>query len=155
MKNKLKIRKATVRDVKTIQSLINKFASKEKMLPRSLNDIYENVRDFFVYADNDETVAASALHIAWEDLAEIRSVVVSKAYQSQGIGKKLLSQCLKEAKSLGIKRVFALTYNPGFFAEMGFKEIDKNSLPHKIWGDCLKCPRFPDCNEMAVIKDLD
>lgn len=155
MKKKLKIRKATVRDVKTIQSLINKFAAKEKMLPRALNDIYENLRDFFVCDDSGETVAASALHIAWEDLAEIRSVVVSKAYQSQGIGKKLLAQCLKEAKSLGIKRVFALTYNPGFFAEMGFQEVDKNSLPHKIWGDCLKCPRFPDCNEIAVIKDLD
>lgn len=155
MKKKLKIRKATVRDVKTIQSLINKFAAKEKMLPRALNDIYENLRDFFVCDDSGETVAASALHIAWEDLAEIRSVVVSKAYQSQGIGKKLLAQCLKEAKSLGIKRVFALTYNLGFFAEMGFQEVDKNSLPHKIWGDCLKCPRFPDCNEIAVIKDLD
>jgi len=155
MKNKLQIKKATVRDVKTIHSLINKFAGKEKMLPRSLNDIYENLRDFFVCTDNGETIAASALHISWEDLAEIRSVVVLKEYQSKGIGKKLIAQCLKEAKTLGLKRVFALTYNPGFFAEMGFKEIDKNSLPHKIWGDCLKCPKFPDCNEVAVIKDLD
>jgi len=155
MKTQLKIRKATVGDVKKIQSLINKFASKEMMLPRSLNDIYENLRDFNVCTANDETIAASALHIAWEDLAEIRSIVVSEAYQGQGIGKKLIAKCLKEARSLGIKRVFALTYNPVFFLEMGFKEIDKNNLPHKIWGDCLKCPRFPDCNEEAVMKHLD
>jgi amino-acid N-acetyltransferase len=155
MKKKLNIRKATVGDVKSIHTLINKFASKEQMLPRSLNDIYENLRDFFVCERNGETIATSALHISWEDLAEIRSVVVSKSYQNQGIGKKLVAKCLKEAKGLGLKRVFALTYNPGFFGEMGFQETDKNDLPHKIWGDCVKCPKFPDCNEVAVIKDLD
>lgn len=124
------------------------------MLPRSLNEIYENIRDFFVYKDNDKLMGASALHILWEDLAEIRSLAVSKECQNKGIGKKLIERCLKEAKSLGVKKVFALTYTPQFFKKLGFKDIDKNSLPQKIWGDCLKCPRFPQCEEVAVIKIL-
>lgn len=152
---KLKIKKATIKDVKTIHSLINKFAKRDEMLPRSLNEIYENIRDFFVCADNEKVIAVSALHVLWEDIAEIKSIAVSTKYRGKGIGKKLVSQCLKEACSLGVKKVFALTYNSKFFKELGFREIDKNTLPQKIWGDCLKCPKFPDCNESAVIKELN
>jgi len=151
---KLQIRRATIKDATSIYSLVNKFAKKDEMLPRSLNEIYENIRDFFVCDTNWEIIGTSALHILWEDLAEIRSVAVSKEYQDKGIGKKLLKQCLKEAKVLGVKRVFALTYNPAFFRRFGFKEIDKNTLPQKIWGDCIKCPKFPKCEEVAVIKEL-
>ncbi len=151
---KLKIRKAVMSDAKTIHSLVNKFARKDDMLPRSLNDIYENIRDFFICTDDDKLIAACALHILWEDLAEVRSIAVSKQYQSHGIGKNLLKKCIKEAQQLGIQKLFALTYHPDYFNKMGFNEIDKNDLPHKIWGDCLKCPKFPDCSEVAVIKEL-
>ncbi|HCC69496.1 MAG TPA: N-acetyltransferase [Nitrospiraceae bacterium] len=146
------IRKANVHDIKAIHHLVNQFAREDEMLPRSLNELYENVRDFFVYESNGKILGASAIHILWEDLAEIRSVAVSKEHQRAGIGKKLVEKCLKEAEALGIKNVFALTYHPEFFKKLGFKDIDKSKLPQKIWGDCLKCPKFPECKEVAVIK---
>ncbi|GBE05459.1 MAG TPA: N-acetyltransferase [Nitrospirae bacterium] len=150
----MRVKKATVTDAKTIHSLINKLAKKDEMLPRSLNDVYENIRDFFVCKDGMTILGVSALHVLWEDLAEIRSIAVLKAHQQKGIGRKLIAKCLKEAKALGIKKVFALTYDPSFFKNFGFKDIDKNSLPQKIWGDCLKCPKFPECDEVAVIKTI-
>lgn len=152
--NNLKIRKAVITDTKAIHTLVNQFANKNEMLPRSLNEIYENIRDFYVGLDSDKIIGAAALHILWEDLAEIRSVAVSNNYQGRGIGKKLVTKCLKEAEALGVKKIFALTYHPGFFKELGFYDIDKNALPQKIWGECLKCHKFPECNELAVIKEL-
>lgn len=150
----MKIRKALISDVKQVQRLVNEFAKKEEMLPRSLNDLYENIRDLFVYEDKGQISGACALHILWDDLAEIRSLAVSKELQGRGIGKQLLKTCLKEAKQLGIKRVFALTYQPEFFRKIGFADIDKSKLPQKIWGDCLRCPKFPECDEDAVIMEL-
>ncbi len=150
----LKYKKATVRDAKSIHSLVNKFAKKDDMLPRSLNEIYENIRDFIICTGDDSIIAVSALHILWEDLAEVRSVAVRNKYQGMGIGRKLVKQCMKEAKSLGIIKIFALTYNPDFFTEQGFENIDKNSLPHKIWGECLKCHKFPECDESAVMIEI-
>lgn len=147
----MKIRKALISDVKQVQRLVNEFAKKEEMLPRSLNDLYENIRDLFVYEDKGQVRGACALHILWDDLAEIRSLAVSRELQGRGIGKQLLKTCLKEAKQLGIKRVFALTYQPEFFRKIGFADIDKSKLPQKIWGDCLRCPKFPECDEDAVI----
>jgi amino-acid N-acetyltransferase len=91
----------------------------------------------------------------WENLAEIRSIAVLGDYQHRGIGKKLIGECLNEAKELCVNKVFVLTYQPDFFKKMGFRLIDKNTLPHKIWGDCLKCPKFPQCEEVAVIKSLN
>jgi amino-acid N-acetyltransferase len=99
-------------------------------------------------------VGTAALHILWEDLAELRSIVVLKEYQGMGIGKRLIKKALREAKALGVKQVFILTYTPEYFKKLGFKEVDKNSLPQKIWGDCLRCPKFPECEEVAVIKNL-
>jgi amino-acid N-acetyltransferase len=151
---KVEITKATVHDATSIHSLINKFAKNDKMLPRSLNEIYEGIRNFYVYRDGGKIIAISALHVVWEDLAEIRSIAVLKKYQNLGIGKKLIVRCLQEAGELGVKKVFVLTYNPGYFKKIGFKDIDKNTLPHKIWGDCLKCPKFPECEEVAVIKTI-
>ena len=151
---KLQIKKAVITDTKAIHTLVNQFANKDEMLPRSLNEIYENIRDFYVCLENDKIIGVAALHILWEDLAEIRSVAVSQNYQGKGIGKKLVNKCLIEAKTLGIKKVFALTYHPGFFKELGFNDIDKNDLPQKIWGECLKCHKFPECNELAVIMEL-
>ncbi|MBI5099259.1 MAG: N-acetyltransferase [Nitrospirae bacterium] len=151
---KLQIKKAVITDTKLIHTLVNQFANKDEMLPRSLNEIYENIRDFYVCLENDKIIGVAALHILWEDLAEIRSVAVSQNYQGKGIGKKLVKKCLIEAETLGIKKVFALTYHPGFFKELGFNDIDKNALPQKIWGECLKCHKFPECNELAVIMEL-
>jgi len=150
----LKIRKAKISDARDIQSLINKFAKRDLVLPRSLNEVYENLRDFFVCEMDGKIIGTAALHILWEDLAELRSITVSKEYQGMGIGKRLIKRALKEAKAIGVKQVFVLTYTPEYFKKIGFTDIDKNSLPQKIWGDCLRCPKFPDCEEVAVIKDL-
>ena len=150
----MQIKKATIKDVSSIHSLVNKFAKKDEMLPRSFNEIYENLRDFFICIHNGKIIGAAALHILWDNLAEIRSIAVSKEYQNKGIGKRLVQECLKEAKVLGVKKVFALTYDKSFFKKLGFKDINKNNLPQKIWGDCIKCPKFPKCDEVAVIKTI-
>jgi len=150
----LKIRKAKISDIKTVHKLINEFAKKGEMLPRSLNELYEKIRDFFIAEENGEIKGVCALHILWEDLAEIRSLVVKKEAQKQGVGTLLIKKCLNEAKQFGIKRVFVLTYIPDFFKKFGFKEIDKSKLPQKIWSDCIKCPKFPECDEVALIYDF-
>lgn len=149
-----RIRKAVIADTKQIQKLVNEFARKEEMLPRALNELYESIRDFFIYEDGVKILGVCALRILWEDLAEIRSLAVQKEHQRSGIGKALVRKCLKEARDLGIKRVFALTYQPAFFKKLGFEDTDKAKLPQKIWGDCLKCHKFPECDENAVIINL-
>ncbi|MBF0329808.1 MAG: N-acetyltransferase [Nitrospirae bacterium] len=149
-----KIRQSSISDAKYIHKIINDFARKDEMLPRALNEIYENIRDFIVFEEDGIIKGVCALHILWEDLAEIRSFAVVAEYQRQGIGKKLLIKSLKDASSLGIKKVFALTYRPDFFKNLGFKDTDKAKLPQKIWGDCLKCHKFPECDEHAVIITL-
>jgi amino-acid N-acetyltransferase len=150
----LRIRKAKISDLKQVHKLINNFARREQMIPRSLNEIYETLRDFVVCEDYGDICGVCALHIMWEDLAEIRSLAVDKKYQKKGIGKTLVKQCLKEAKALGLRKIFALTYQPAFFKKIGFLDIDKSSLPQKIWGDCLRCHKFPECDEQAVIINL-
>lgn len=150
----MKIRKAKIRDVKDIQKLINEFARREEMIPRSINELYENVRDFFIAEDNNEIIGVCAMHVLWEDLAEIRSLAVRKDSQGAGIGKKLVRKCLSDAKALGARRAFVLTYRPSFFRELSFTDIDKSSLPQKIWGDCIRCPKFPECDEYALILNL-
>jgi amino-acid N-acetyltransferase len=151
----MKFRKATVQDAKDIHTLINQHARKDDMLPRSLNEIYDHLRDYLLSEADGMVIGVCAMHIVWDDLAEIRSLAVSKKYRGKDIGRKLIRKLLREAKALGIKNVFALTYQPGYFKKLGFEDIDKNDLPHKVWGDCLKCPKFPDCDESAVIKRLD
>jgi amino-acid N-acetyltransferase len=152
--NSLKIRKAKIADLKQVQKLVNDYAKKEQMIPRSLNELYETVRDFIICEINGDICGVCSLHIMWEDLAEIRSLAVENKQQKKGIGRNLVKQCLKEAKTLGIKKVFALTYQPEFFRKLGFQDTDKASLPQKIWGDCVRCPRFPECDEHAVIIKL-
>lgn len=148
------IRKAKVGDIKQIQELINYFAGQDLMLPRSLNILYENLRDFFVCEDKNKIVGCSALHISWDDLAEIKSLAVTRNYQNKGIGRKLAEACILEAKEIGAGRVFVLTYAPDFFKKLGFRQTDHNKLPHKIWAECINCPKFPDCRETALIKKL-
>ncbi|MBF0519036.1 MAG: N-acetyltransferase [Nitrospirae bacterium] len=151
----MKIRNALVCDVKSAQRLVNEFASRGVMLSRSLNEFYEHIRDYFVCEDsNGDIVGVCALHVLWEDLAEIKSLAVKQSAQKKSVGAELLKRCIKDAGALGINRVFALTYVPGFFIKHGFTETDKSGLPQKIWGDCLKCPKFPDCDEQAVILNI-
>ncbi|MGC2062065.1 MAG: N-acetyltransferase [Thermodesulfovibrionales bacterium] len=150
----MKIRKATITDVKDIQKLVNEFARREEMIPRSINELYENLRDFFVAENDNGITGVCALHVLWDDLAEIRSLAVHKESQGAGIGSGLVRRCLADAKKLGISRVFALTYRPTFFRQIGFTDIDKASLPQKIWGDCIRCPKFPECDEHALIINL-
>ena len=150
----MKIRKAKISDLKQVHKLINEYAKKEEMIPRSLSELYEDMRDFIVCEYNANICGVCALHIMWEDLAEIRSLAVDSEYQKMGVGRSLVRQCVKEAKRLGLQKVFALTYHPEFFKRLGFVDIDKTSLPQKIWGDCLRCPRFPECDEYAVIIEM-
>jgi amino-acid N-acetyltransferase len=148
------IRKAKLRDVQEIQQLIKRYSTRGEMLPRSLSELYDNIRDIFVSIQSRKVVGICALHVCWEDLAEIRSLAVEEKNRKEGIGAKLVKACLEEARVLGVKRVFALTYRPDFFERVGFKRVDKSVLPHKIWTDCLKCVKFPDCDEIAVVLEL-
>lgn len=145
------IRNATMRDVKEMHSLLNHYADKGQLLGRSFSSLYDKLRDFKVCIDGDGTlVGLCALNIIWEDLAEIRSLAVRESSQGKRIGQKLVRACLEEADQFNIKKVFTLTYKAGFFRKQGFKDIDKSQLPHKIWSDCLNCPKFPDCDEEAL-----
>jgi len=148
------IRKATLDDVGSIQKLVNSHAQKGEMLPRSIGDICDNIRDFFIYEDNGATIGCCALHVTWVDLAEIRSLAVAEQAQGKGIGSALLSACMNDALKLAIRKVFALTYKPEFFERAGFHKIDKSELPHKVWVACVNCIKFPDCDEVAVIRQL-
>ncbi len=148
------IRKAKIEDIKQIQDLINSFAKKDLMLPRSLNELYENLRDFWVAVENNKIVACCALHVSWEDLAEIKSLAVAKQRQRKGTGKKLVLTCLGEAKDLGAKRIFVLTYQPEYFKQFGFKRVKNSALPHKIWAECINCCKFPNCQEVAMVKKI-
>jgi len=148
------IRKAKIGEIKEIQRLIKLYAPRGGILPRSLSELYDHLRDFFVFIKNRKVIGICALHICWDDMAEIRSLAVQEEQRSKGIGAKLVEACLEESRQLGVKRVFALTYEPEFFERLGFKKVDKAVLPHKIWTDCLKCVKFPDCDETALLKEL-
>lgn len=150
------IRKTTTIDVKAIHRLLKKHSDRGELLPRALSDLYDDVRDFNVFEEkgSGSIIGACALHVCWEDLAEIRSLAVCERYQRKGIGSALVTTALAEAKDLGIKRVFTLTYRPEFFNKHGFKIVDKATLPQKIWAECIKCVKFPDCDEIAMLKLL-
>jgi amino-acid N-acetyltransferase len=146
------IRTARMEDVKPIHTLINDFAGEGMLLNRSISSLYDKLRDFHVYTDEDNTlIGVCALQITWENLAEVRSLAVRTESQGRGIGSQLVRSCLDEAEKFGIERIFTLTYQPGFFRKLGFKDIDKKELPHKIWSDCIHCHKFPDCDEDALM----
>ncbi|MFN3921438.1 MAG: N-acetyltransferase [Caldimicrobium sp.] len=148
------IRKAKLSDVKYIYKLILHFSKKGDVIPRPLSELYEKVREFFVAEEKDLIIGACALHILWEDLAEIRSLVVSEEKQRKGIGQKLVEAALNEAQELGIPKIFVLTTNPKFFEKMGFKMVSKQDLPQKVWADCIRCSKFPECDEIPMIKEV-
>ena len=149
------IEKARIQDVPQMHRMINRFADKGEMLPRPLSELYENIRDFFVIRQGDKVIACAALRISWSDLAEIKSLAVAKDSQEQGIGASLVEACLNEAKELGVPTVFCLTYQSAFFEKLGFCQIDKMELPRKIWTECYHCPKFPDCDEVALIYNFE
>ncbi|MDI6735580.1 MAG: N-acetyltransferase [bacterium] len=150
----MNIRQAKIKDVVNIQQLINVSAQEGKLLPRSLSELYERLRDFLVAELDGKIIGSCALHIVWKDLAEIRSLVVANDMIKQGVGTKLLEAAINSAKELEINKIFVLTYNPGFFKTFGFELVDKSTLPHKIWGECIKCIHFPHCDEEALVYDV-
>ncbi len=157
VKMQMRVRKAKINDIGAVHKIINEFASRGDMLPRSLSELYDHLRDYLVAEEDKQEaviVGVCGLGICWEGLAEIKSLAVIASHQGKGYGKELVEASLEEARNLGVKRVFTLTYIPEFFQKMGFEEIDKSQLPHKIWADCLKCPQFPNCEEVALIRYL-
>jgi amino-acid N-acetyltransferase len=151
------IRKAVIEDVKPIHKILSQYAAQGLLLARPLSELYDHLRDFFVLVENSQEfriLGVCALGVCWEDLAEIRSLAVAEDEQGKGFGLQLVNTCLEEAQALGLRRIFALTYVEGFFRKVGFKEVEKSVLPHKVWADCLKCPKFPDCDETAMILEL-
>jgi amino-acid N-acetyltransferase len=141
-------------DVEAIHAMVNRQANQGRMLARSRLELYENLRDFFVAADRRRLHGAAALHFSWQGLAEIKSVAVLEGSRRQGVGTSLVRACLREAAKLEVDRVFVLTYVPEFFEARGFRPVDRNELPHRIWAECVRCPQFPDCGESAMVKDI-
>jgi amino-acid N-acetyltransferase len=146
-----RLRKARTADVPTMQRLINGFADQGAMLHRSLSELYENIRDFFVVEEESAVVGCAGLHVSWKDLAELKSLAVAEPAQKRGYGRQLIQACVVEAEEIGIARVFALTYVPELFVKMNFQVVEKALLPRKVWTECVYCPKFPDCGEIAVI----
>ena len=148
------IRRATLRDVKTIHRLIAEQAQSGHILARAMSELYSQVKDFIVSEDDGsgEIVGCGALQIVWEDLAEIRSLAVQTEYQRQGVGTALIEALLEESGQMGVSKVFVLTYRPELFQRLGFALMDKSLLPHKIWADCIRCTKFPECDEIALVR---
>ncbi|MFA6759738.1 MAG: N-acetyltransferase [Sulfuricurvum sp.] len=151
----MKLVKAKLSDVASMQKLVKKEVDEGIILHRSDDEIATNIRSYTLAKDGDELVAFSALHIHTIELAEVRSLIVREDLRGKGVGRDLVLALLKEAKDLGLKRVLSLTYQAGFFLKLGFKEIPKTDLPEqKIWADCIKCKLFPICNEVSLIKEI-
>ena len=150
------IRKAGIQDVKSIHGLLQEYGKKEELLARPLSELYDHIRDFCVYMDESDKqmIGCCAMQFCWEDLAEIRSLAVLPEHLGKNIGTKLVESVLQEAKSFNVKKVFTLTYKPDFFKQFGFIQIERSDLPLKIWTDCIICVKFPDCDEIAMMKVL-
>jgi amino-acid N-acetyltransferase len=147
----VKVEKAKIPDVPQIHKLINGYAEEGEMLARPLSELYEDIRDIFVIKEGERVLACAVLHVSWSDLAEIRSVAVARDSQKKGLGDQLVEACLKEAAELGIPTIFCFTYQPDFFKRHNFVDVDKMELPRKVWTDCFRCPKFPNCDETALI----
>jgi amino-acid N-acetyltransferase len=164
MNTTLRAVKAEIADAQAIHDLINLYAQRGDMLPRTMGEVYENLRDFYVVRDTSLTTTDDstrggfagcvALHIVWSDLAEIKSLAVPETVQTRGLGSVLVEAAVEEARAVGLSRVFALTYRPAFFERLGFVQADVMTLPRKVWNECYRCPKFPSCNEIALIKEL-
>jgi amino-acid N-acetyltransferase len=147
--------KAEIPDAQAIHDLINLYAQRGDMLPRTMGEVYENLRDFYVVRGDDGMfMGCVALHIVWSDLAEIKSLAVPESAQTRGLGSLLVEAAVEEARNIGLSRCFALTYRPAFFERLGFVQADVMTLPRKVWNECYRCPKFPSCNEIALVRDL-
>jgi amino-acid N-acetyltransferase len=150
---RLRIRPARVGDVPAIQELIRTFADRKLMIRRSLGELYESIREFLVAVDDEgQVIGCAAVHVFWGDLAELKCLAVAEQAHGQGVGRKLVDACWEAAQALEIPTVFTLTYVDGFFEKCGYHRIDKAELPHKIWNECVRCPLFPNCQEIALIR---
>ena len=149
------LRRARTTDVEVIHKLINFYADRDEMLPRSLNELYENIRDFFVVEDSGRVSGCCALHITWADLAEVKGLAVREEARGKRFGERLVEACLEDAKELGVSRLFVLTYIPDYFERFGFRRVEKAELPQKVWSECIRCPKFPDCGEVSMVLDLE
>lgn len=148
------VRKPKLTEVVAIKALLDEAVSHGSVLPRELPELYENVRDFYVYIDESGLAGCVALHIDMVDLAEVRSLVVHESMRGRGIGEQLLEAVVAEAQRLNIARVYALTRVPGFFIKSRFHVVDKMELPYKVFKDCMRCRLFPGCDEVAMVRDL-
>jgi amino-acid N-acetyltransferase len=150
------IRKAKISDVRSMHGILSHYADEGLLLGRSLSDLYAQLRDFIVVEDDSshEIVGTCSLRICWEDIAEIRSLAVRKDFRGSDLGRAMVEICIREAIDMGLKKLFVLTYVPAFFEKLNFKPVDKSVLPHKVWGDCIKCVKFPDCDEEALLLQL-
>ncbi|MDR3175048.1 MAG: N-acetyltransferase [Desulfovibrio sp.] len=148
--------RAAIRDMKDIHGLLLTAGRDGKLLPRSLSDLYGHVRDFHILRGEDGSlIGCCALALIWEDLGEIRSLYVRVDQRGKGYGAILAKACVREAADMGVSRLFTLTYETGFFSRLGFLEVSKDSLPQKIWADCIHCPKYPDCDETAMLRLLE
>jgi amino-acid N-acetyltransferase len=155
MKTSLRAVKAEIPDAQAIHDLINLYAQRGDMLPRTMGEVYENLRDFYVVRGDDGIfMGCTALHIVWSDLAEIKSLAVPEAGQGRGLGSLLVEAAVEEARHIGLTRCYAMTYRPAYIERLGFVQADVMTLPRKVWNECYRCPKFPSCNEIALVKDL-
>lgn len=151
----MEYRKPTFQDVEKIYELVNAYAGDGLMLARSRNTLYEFLRDMIVAEEAGELVGVGALHLIWDELGEVRTLAVAPKLKQQGIGRVLVEKLIEEGRRLGVKTFFTLTYQPGFFAKCGFFEISKDLLPHKVWKECINCPKFPNCDEIAMMRKFE
>lgn len=147
-------RKATFQDVEAIHELINEYAKQGLMLARARNILYESLRDVVIAEQAGKIVGTGALHLVWNELAEIRALAVFPQNVKTGIGRQIVETLTQEARQLGVRKLFTLTYQPGFFAKLGYHEVPKEELPHKVWKECINCAKFPNCDEIAMVKEL-
>ena len=150
----MKIRKAILADIEGIYDLVDYYAERGLILPRSRHSSFETLRDFMIAEQDGQIVGTGALTLAWDGLAEVRALTVSPQHLRSGVGLQLVEAIKAEALQLGIGKLFVLTYHPAFFVTAGFKEISKEALPHKVWRDCINCSKFPNCDETAMTLDL-
>ena len=151
----IKIRRARIIDVRPMHKLLGVFAEKRELLPRAISELYENLQQFHVAEDRGRLVGCCSLAVQWDNLAEVKALAVDPDHQGRGIGRKLVDACLRDARLLGVTKVFALTMKDGFFTKIGFDRVVKNALPHKVWTECVRCPYFPDtCVEIAMVMNL-
>jgi amino-acid N-acetyltransferase len=148
------VRPAAIGDVPDIHALLDVYAHQGNLLPRTMSELYRHLRDFFVVEIDGQVAGCGALEIFTENLGEVRSLVIADAHKGRGLGTLLVERIIDEARTIGLKRLMALTYVEGFFHKLGFQTVPKDTLPEKVWSVCVKCYKYNHCDEIAVVKDL-